>query len=308
MTSPLSTPACRAAPMATISSGFTPLLGSLPPVRSLTSSVTSACGWSHRRPRGRRAYGRLLREVHPSPGLLQQVSGAALGGWASTPAAWPGEPYQGGLSAVVNRVAGGLTRPFGTAFETCGTFRSPGHQAGASLRTGRRRASRQVPAGECFSAGRAYLAAGVAVGVHSELPAGRCAAWWVVLWLPQTERQRPASHGVVTAAPPCKNPATNVVGPVRNYESRPAQDRPERSERGEVDHAGCRSPASSFVTAAGDGFAMSLAATGDRDAARSGCRGGGHGVAACAGVRVVKTDVRWLRKSVVMSGAARNPR
>ena len=40
--SPLRTPACRAAPTATTSSGLTPLLGSLPPVSCLTSSVT--CG------------------------------------------------------------------------------------------------------------------------------------------------------------------------------------------------------------------------------------------------------------------------
>ena len=41
LTSPLSTPACRLAPIATTSSGLTPLLGSLPPVRLLTSSVTA---------------------------------------------------------------------------------------------------------------------------------------------------------------------------------------------------------------------------------------------------------------------------
>ena len=41
LTSPLSTPACRAAPTATTSSGLTPLLGSLPPVSSLTRSVTA---------------------------------------------------------------------------------------------------------------------------------------------------------------------------------------------------------------------------------------------------------------------------
>ncbi|COX77196.1 Uncharacterised protein [Mycobacterium tuberculosis] len=40
-TSPLRTPACRAAPTATTSSGLTPLLGSLPPVSSLTRSVTA---------------------------------------------------------------------------------------------------------------------------------------------------------------------------------------------------------------------------------------------------------------------------
>ncbi len=39
--SPLSTPACRAAPTATTSSGLTPLLGSLPPVSFLTSSATA---------------------------------------------------------------------------------------------------------------------------------------------------------------------------------------------------------------------------------------------------------------------------
>ena len=37
-TSPFSTPACTAAPIATTSSGFTPLCGSLPPVSPLTSS------------------------------------------------------------------------------------------------------------------------------------------------------------------------------------------------------------------------------------------------------------------------------
>ena len=40
-TSPLSTPACSAAPTATTSSGLTPLLGSLPPVISLTRSETA---------------------------------------------------------------------------------------------------------------------------------------------------------------------------------------------------------------------------------------------------------------------------
>ena len=40
MTSPLSTPAWMAAPMATTSSGFTPLWGSFP-VRSLTSCCTT---------------------------------------------------------------------------------------------------------------------------------------------------------------------------------------------------------------------------------------------------------------------------
>src|SRR5690606_6027198 len=40
-TSPLSTPACSAAPTATTSSGFTPLFGSLPPVSSLTRSATA---------------------------------------------------------------------------------------------------------------------------------------------------------------------------------------------------------------------------------------------------------------------------
>ncbi len=39
--SPLRTPACRAAPTATTSSGLTPLLGSLPPVSSVTRSVTA---------------------------------------------------------------------------------------------------------------------------------------------------------------------------------------------------------------------------------------------------------------------------
>ena len=39
--SPLRTPACSAAPTATTSSGLTPLLGSWPPVISLTSSVTA---------------------------------------------------------------------------------------------------------------------------------------------------------------------------------------------------------------------------------------------------------------------------
>ena len=39
--SPEMTPACRAAPMATTSSGLTPLLGSRPPVRSLTTFVTA---------------------------------------------------------------------------------------------------------------------------------------------------------------------------------------------------------------------------------------------------------------------------
>ena len=38
LTSPLSTPACTAAPIATTSSGLTPLCGSLPPVSFLTSS------------------------------------------------------------------------------------------------------------------------------------------------------------------------------------------------------------------------------------------------------------------------------
>ena len=41
LTSPLMTPACRAAPTATTSSGLTPLLGSLPPVRSRTRSTTA---------------------------------------------------------------------------------------------------------------------------------------------------------------------------------------------------------------------------------------------------------------------------
>src|SRR6202051_4760391 len=41
LTSPLSTPACRQAPTATTSSGVTPLFGSLPPVRSLSSSTTA---------------------------------------------------------------------------------------------------------------------------------------------------------------------------------------------------------------------------------------------------------------------------
>ena len=41
LTSPLSTPACSAAPTATTSSGLTPLLGSLPPVSSLTRSATA---------------------------------------------------------------------------------------------------------------------------------------------------------------------------------------------------------------------------------------------------------------------------
>jgi hypothetical protein len=41
LTSPLSTPACRQAPTATTSSGFTPLFGSLPPVSSLTRSTTA---------------------------------------------------------------------------------------------------------------------------------------------------------------------------------------------------------------------------------------------------------------------------
>ncbi len=41
LTSPLSTPACSAAPTATTSSGLTPLLGSLPPSSSLTTSVTA---------------------------------------------------------------------------------------------------------------------------------------------------------------------------------------------------------------------------------------------------------------------------
>ena len=41
LTSPLSTPACSAAPMATTSSGLTPLLGSLPPVSSRTRSDTA---------------------------------------------------------------------------------------------------------------------------------------------------------------------------------------------------------------------------------------------------------------------------
>ena len=40
-TSPLRTPAWRAAPTATTSSGLTPLLGSLPPSSSLTRSVTA---------------------------------------------------------------------------------------------------------------------------------------------------------------------------------------------------------------------------------------------------------------------------
>ena len=39
--SPFSTPAWRAAPTATTSSGLTPLLGSLPPVSFLTSSLTA---------------------------------------------------------------------------------------------------------------------------------------------------------------------------------------------------------------------------------------------------------------------------
>ncbi|CPU65267.1 Uncharacterised protein [Mycobacteroides abscessus] len=39
--SPEMTPACRAAPTATTSSGLTPLFGSLPPVSSLTTSVTA---------------------------------------------------------------------------------------------------------------------------------------------------------------------------------------------------------------------------------------------------------------------------
>ncbi len=39
--SPFSTPACRAAPTATTSSGLTPLFGSRPPVRLFTSSVTA---------------------------------------------------------------------------------------------------------------------------------------------------------------------------------------------------------------------------------------------------------------------------
>ena len=41
LTSPFSTPACSAAPTATTSSGLTPLLGSLPPSRFLTRSVTA---------------------------------------------------------------------------------------------------------------------------------------------------------------------------------------------------------------------------------------------------------------------------
>ena len=41
LTSPRRTPACSAAPMATTSSGLTPLLGSLPPVSSRTRSVTA---------------------------------------------------------------------------------------------------------------------------------------------------------------------------------------------------------------------------------------------------------------------------
>ncbi len=41
LTSPRRTPACSAAPTATTSSGLTPLLGSLPPVSSLTRSVTA---------------------------------------------------------------------------------------------------------------------------------------------------------------------------------------------------------------------------------------------------------------------------
>ena len=38
LTSPFSTPAWIAAPMATTSSGFTPLWGSLPPVRLFTNA------------------------------------------------------------------------------------------------------------------------------------------------------------------------------------------------------------------------------------------------------------------------------
>ena len=41
LTSPRRTPACSAAPMATTSSGLTPLLGSLPPVSSRTRSDTA---------------------------------------------------------------------------------------------------------------------------------------------------------------------------------------------------------------------------------------------------------------------------
>ena len=49
LTSPLSTPACTAAPMATTSSGFTLLLGSLPVRLAAPSRRRRACGWSRRR-------------------------------------------------------------------------------------------------------------------------------------------------------------------------------------------------------------------------------------------------------------------
>jgi hypothetical protein len=47
LTSPLSTPAWTAAPMATTSSGLTPLWGSLAG-QDNTRSAPRACGWSHR--------------------------------------------------------------------------------------------------------------------------------------------------------------------------------------------------------------------------------------------------------------------
>src|SRR5580693_5243681 len=59
-TSPLSTPAWRAAPTATTSSGLTPLLGSLPPVISLTRSDTAGI------------------RVEPLTGAVQQIQSDLL--------------------------------------------------------------------------------------------------------------------------------------------------------------------------------------------------------------------------------------
>ena len=81
LTSPLSTPACRAAPTATTSSGLTPLLGSLPAVSSFTSSATAGM------------------RVEPPTRTTWSISSSAMP--ASLMTAWNGALVRSSRSAVI---------------------------------------------------------------------------------------------------------------------------------------------------------------------------------------------------------------